>query len=68
MTMSEKTKDVLLSIFASLLCIVIGLLVGLIILYCINAENALDGFSRIIKGAFTSNQRESEVRLRRRHR
>ena len=45
--MSEKTKDVLLSIFASLLCIVIGLLVGLIILYCINAENALDGFSRI---------------------
>ena len=48
--MSEKTKDVLLSIFASLLCIVIGLLVGLIILYCINAENALDGFSRIIKG------------------
>ena len=52
MTMSEKTKDVLLSIFASLLCIVIGLLVGLIILYCINAENALDGFSRIIKGGF----------------
>ena len=50
--MSEKTKDVLLSIFASLLCIVIGLLVGLIILYCINAENALDGFSRIIKGGF----------------
>ncbi len=47
-----KTKDVLLSIFASLLCIVIGLLVGLIILYCINAENALDGFSRIIKGGF----------------
>lgn len=67
--MSEKTKDVLLSIFASLLCIVIGLLVGLIILYCINAENALDGFSRIIKGGFYhSNQRESEVRLRRRHR
>ena len=50
--MSEKTKDVLLSIFASLLCIVIGLLVGLIILYCINAENALDCFSRIIKGGF----------------
>ena len=50
--MSEKTKDVLLSIFASLLCIAIGLLVGLIILYCINAENALDGFSRIIKGGF----------------
>ena len=35
--MNEKTKDVLLSIVASLLCIVIGLLVGLIILYCINA-------------------------------
>ena len=63
--MSEKTKDVLLSIFASLLCIVIGLLVGLIILYCINAENAFQELSRV---AFTSNQRESEVRLRRRHR
>lgn len=50
--MSEKTKDVILSIIASVLCIVIGLLVGLIILYCINAENALDGFSRIIKGGF----------------
>lgn len=50
--MNEKTKDVLLSIVASLLCIVIGLLVGLIILYCINAENALDGFTRIIKGGF----------------
>ena len=35
-----------------LLSDVIGLLVGLIILYCINAENALDGFSRIIKGGF----------------
>lgn len=66
--MSEKTKDVLLSIFASLLCIVIGLLVGLIILYCINAENALDGFQELSRVAFTSNQRESEVRLRRRHR
>jgi simple sugar transport system permease protein len=50
--MSEKTKDTLLSILASLICIVIGLLVGLIILYCINAENALDGFSRILKGGF----------------
>lgn len=50
--MSEKTKDVLLSIVASLVCIVIGLLVGFIILYCINAENALDGFTRIIKGGF----------------
>lgn len=50
--MSEKTKDVLLSIVASLVCIVIGLLVGFIILYCINAENAVDGFTRIIKGGF----------------
>lgn len=41
-----------LSVLASLICIVIGLLVGLIILYCINAEQALDGFSRILKGGF----------------
>lgn len=50
--MSEKTKDALLSIVASLLCIVIGLLVGLIILYCINSENAWEGFTRILKGGF----------------
>lgn len=41
-----------LSVLASLICIVIGLLVGLIILYCINAQQALDGFSRIVKGGF----------------
>ena len=45
-------KNALLSIVASLVCIVIGLLVGFIILYCINAENAVDGFTRIIKGGF----------------
>lgn len=50
--MKEKTKDGILSIVASVICIVIGLLVGLVILYCINAENALDGFGRIIKGGF----------------
>lgn len=41
-----------LSIVASVICIVIGLLVGLIILYCINSEQALEGFTRIIKGGF----------------
>lgn len=41
-----------LSVLASLICIIIGLLVGLVILYCINSENALDGFSRILKGGF----------------
>ena len=50
--MNEKTKNALLSIVASLVCIGIGLLVGFIILYCINAENAVDGFTRIIKGGF----------------
>ena len=50
--MNEKMKNALLSIVASLVCIVIGLLVGFIILYCINAENAVDGFTRIIKGGF----------------
>lgn len=41
-----------LSIVASIICIVIGLLVGLIILYCINSEQAWEGFTRIIKGGF----------------
>ena len=40
------------SAVASLICVVIGLIVGLIILYCINAEQAMDGFTRIIKGGF----------------
>ena len=50
--MNEKGKDVLLSIGASLVCIVIGLVVGLLILCCINGENAVDGFSRILQGGF----------------
>ena len=41
-----------LSICASLICIVIGLLVGFLILLCINSENALDGFGRILQGGF----------------
>ena len=51
--MNEKTKNALLSIVASLVCIVIGLLVGFIILYCINAENAVDGLLESSKAAFT---------------
>ena len=50
--MNEKKKDALLSIGASLACIVIGLFVGLIILCCINYENAWDGFLRILQGGF----------------
>lgn len=50
--MNEKTKNALLSIVSSLVCIVIGLFVGFIILYCINSEHAVDGFTRIIKGGF----------------
>ena len=60
--MNEKTKNALLSIVASLVCIVIGLLVGFIILYCINAENAVDGFTRIIKGGFYLKPKRSEER------
>ena len=47
--MSEKTKNALLSIVASLVCIVLGLAVGFLVLTCINADNALDGMARIIK-------------------
>ena len=50
--MNEKGKDVILSIGASLVCIIIGLLVGLLILCCINSGNAMDGFQRILKGGF----------------
>lgn len=54
--MKKKIKadlsGAVLSVAASFICIVIGLLVGLVILYCINSENALDGFGRIIKGGF----------------
>ncbi len=42
----------LMSVLASLICIAVGLLVGLLILYCINAEQAIDGFTRIVKGGF----------------
>lgn len=49
---SEKTKNALLSIVASLVCIVLGLAVGFLVLTCINADNALDGMARIIKGGF----------------
>lgn len=42
----------ILSVVASLICIVIGLIVGIIILYCINAGQAMDGFIRIVKGGF----------------
>ena len=50
--MNEKKKDALLSIGASRVCIVIGLFVGLVILCCINYENAWDGFLRILQGGF----------------
>lgn len=54
---TEKKKksgvsNLSLSVGASLICVVIGLIFGLIILLCINSENAWDGFLRIIKGGF----------------
>lgn len=56
MSTDKKKKsgvsDLSLSIGASLICVVIGLIFGLIILFCINSENAWDGFLRIIKGGF----------------
>lgn len=55
-SMKKKTKvdlsGAIVSIIASLICIAIGLLVGLIILFCINSGQALEGFSRIIRGGF----------------
>ncbi len=46
-------SDGSLSILSSLICILAGLLVGLIVLFIINPEHALaDGFFRVIKGGF----------------
>ncbi len=46
-------SDGTVTILSSLICIVIGLLVGLVVLFIINPEHALvDGFLRIIKGGF----------------
>ena len=53
--MKKKKVDLssgALSVLASLICIAVGLIVGLVILYCINAEQAFDGFTRIVKGGF----------------
>ncbi len=53
--MKKKKVDLssgALSVLASLICIAVGLIVGLIILYCINVEQAFDGFTRIVKGGF----------------
>lgn len=47
-----SVSNLALSIGASLICILIGLVVGYIILLCINSENAGDAFTRIIKGGF----------------
>ncbi|XME03417.1 ABC transporter permease [Lachnospiraceae bacterium C1.1] len=41
------------SILASFSCIIVGLLVGFIVLFMINSENALDGILTIIKNYFT---------------
>ena len=41
------------SVLAALLCILIGLAIGLVVLFVINAQNAWgNGFMRIIKGGF----------------
>lgn len=46
-------NDALVSVLASLLCILIGLAVGFIVLLAINHEHAwADGFVRILKGGF----------------
>ena len=50
--MSENKRNALLSIGTVLACIVIGLLVGLVILLCINPSHAFEGFSRILAGGF----------------
>ena len=51
--MNEKRKTLFCPLSLTLVCIVIGLLVGFIILYCINAENAVDGLHESSKAAFT---------------
>ena len=45
-------SEAALSVMASLICILAGLLFGLVILLCINCDNAWDGALRILKGGF----------------
>ncbi len=42
------------SILSSFVCIIIGLLVGFIILLCINPEHCLEGFMTILSGGFNN--------------
>jgi len=51
---NKKERKGLLNFSASLVAIVAGLAVGLIILFFSNSSEALDGFSMILKGGFTS--------------
>lgn len=49
------------SFSASLLSILAGLVFGLILLFCINAEDALYGFSRLITAGFSSTGKFAKV-------
>ena len=49
-----KLQQSVQTVMAALLCILIGLVVGLVALFIINPEHAIDqGFMRIIQGGFT---------------
>ena len=48
-----KLQQSVQTVMAALLCILIGLVVGLVALFIINPEHAIDqGFMRIIQGGF----------------
>ncbi len=52
-TLANSFKERVPALLASFLCIFIGLIAGIVVLYIINAENAWEnGFIRIIQGGF----------------
>ena len=42
------------SVIASLICVVVGLLIGILVIVIVNAENAPKAISRILKGGFNA--------------
>ena len=47
-------SDSFKSVIASLICVVVGLLIGILVIVIVNAENAPKAISRILKGGFNA--------------
>lgn len=56
------SNDGIQSVITSLLCIVVGLLIGYIVLLCINPAGANEGILTLIKNFFTYSKRETQIK------